>query len=90
MSAPVLNPPFRAEHLGSLKRPAELLKKRAEFEKGECTLEELREVEDRAIRSIIQVQREAGIKAITDGEFRRYVVDTAFMSQFVADEFRVA
>ena len=71
MSAPKLNPPFRADHIGSLKRPTELLKKRAEFESGQCSLEELKRVEDEAVKEIIKVQRDAGIKAITDGEFRR-------------------
>lgn len=74
MSAPTLklNPPFRAEQIGSLKRPTKLLEKRKEFDAGKCTPEELRVVEDEAIRQVIQVQREAGIKGITDGEFRRY------------------
>ncbi|EKM58757.1 uncharacterized protein PHACADRAFT_248829 [Phanerochaete carnosa HHB-10118-sp] len=68
-----INPPHRAEHLGSLKRPQDLLKKRGEFDAKECTAEELRAVEDEAIRAIVQMQREAGIKTITDGEFRRHM-----------------
>lgn len=71
MSAPRLNPPYRAEHIGSLKRPVQLLQKRDEFDKGQITQQELAAVEDKAIQNIVQVQREAGIKAITDGEFRR-------------------
>ena len=71
MSAPKLNPPYRADHIGSLKRPAELLKKRDEFEAGKATEAELKPVEDAAIKGIIEMQREAGIKAMTDGEFRR-------------------
>ena len=66
-----LHPPFRAEHLGSLKRPAYLLAKRTALDSKECTPEELRQVEDAAISAIVQVQRDAGIKSITDGEFRR-------------------
>ena len=74
MSAvPKLNPPFRAEHIGSLKRPVKLLQKRKELDDGRTTPEELKMVEDEAIRNIIQMQREAGIKSITDGEFRRCV-----------------
>lgn len=65
-------PPFRADHIGSLKRPAYLLQKRVNFDKNECTAEQLREVEDRAIQDIVQMQRDVGIKAITDGEFRRW------------------
>lgn len=68
-----LNPPFRAEHLGSLKRPQELLQKRALLDEKKITKEELKETEDVAIRNIVQMQREAGIKSITDGEFRRSV-----------------
>ncbi|KAI0333365.1 UROD/MetE-like protein [Cubamyces sp. BRFM 1775] len=68
-----LNPPFRAEHIGSLKRPLKLLQKRKELDDGKCTAEELRVVEDEAIRTIVQMQREVGIKSITDGEFRRHM-----------------
>lgn len=66
-----LNPPFRAEHLGSLKRPQYLLEKRSEFDNKKCTIEELKVVEDKAIAAVVQMQRETGIKTITDGEFRR-------------------
>jgi len=70
---PRLNPPFRADHIGSLKRPAFLLQKRKEFDEGKCTQEELQIVEDEAIRGIVKMQREVGIKAISDGEFRRHM-----------------
>ena len=73
MSGNKLFPPYRAEHIGSLKRPRELLDKRDLFEQGKVTSDELKPVEDKAITNIIQMQRQAGIKAITDGEFRRYV-----------------
>ena len=66
-----INPPHRAEHLGSLKRPETLLAKRVEFDDKKCTREDLKKVEDEAIREIVQMQREVGIKTITDGEFRR-------------------
>ena len=69
-----LHPPFRAEHLGSLKRPQYLLEKRNDLDDKKCTQEELTVVEDKAIAEIVQMQREAGIKTITDGEFRRCVV----------------
>ena len=70
-TTPKLNPPFRADHIGSLKRPAKLLQKRKELDDGKTTRAELKVVEDDAIRNIIQMQRETGIKSITDGEFRR-------------------
>ncbi|OCB90119.1 UROD/MetE-like protein [Sanghuangporus baumii] len=66
MPTPVLFPPYRAEHLGSLKRPAQLLQKRAAFEKGGCTNEDLKPIEDKAINAIVDMQREVGMKAITD------------------------
>lgn len=76
-AAPRLSPPFRADHIGSLKRPVALLQKRKESEEAKCTQEELRLVEDEAIRNIVQMQRDVGIKAITDGEFRRCVMCSA-------------
>ncbi|BGP57470.1 hypothetical protein JCM8202v2_005114 [Rhodotorula sphaerocarpa] len=72
MSCPC-NPPFRSEHIGSLKRPLELLAKRAEFDEGKCTREELKKVEDESIRKEVERQRSVGIKSITDGEFRRHM-----------------
>ena len=71
-----LSPPFRADHIGSLKRPVKLLEKRKAFDSKQCTQEELTTVEDEAIKVIVQIQREAGIKSITDGEFRRCVFCT--------------
>ncbi|KDQ63463.1 hypothetical protein JAAARDRAFT_169300 [Jaapia argillacea MUCL 33604] len=74
MTSPLkLAPPFRADHIGSLKRPADLLQKRAEFDGQKCTAEELRKVEDKAIIDIVEMQRQVGIKSITDGEFRRHM-----------------
>ncbi|GJE97271.1 UROD/MetE-like protein [Phanerochaete sordida] len=68
-----VNPPYRAEQLGSLKRPQFLLDKREEFDAGKCTAAELKVAEDEAIRDIVQMQRDVGIKSITDGEFRRHM-----------------
>ncbi|GAA6017841.1 hypothetical protein JCM11491_004641 [Sporobolomyces phaffii] len=66
-------PPFRCDHIGSLKRPLDLLAKRAEFDEGKVTREELRQVEDVAIKAEVERQRRAGIKSFTDGEFRRHM-----------------
>ncbi len=73
MSTPThhANPPFRAEHVGSLLRPAQVLQKRAEFTEGKCTAEELKAVQDAAIASVVKLQQEVGIRTITDGEMRR-------------------
>jgi methionine synthase II (cobalamin-independent) len=69
MAAP-RNPPFRAEHLGSLLRPADLLQKRAEFEAQKISYDELKPVEDAAVKKIVEVQESLGIHSITDGEYR--------------------
>ena len=64
-------PPFRAEHVGSLLRPAALLAARAEYEGGRITAGMLRETEDDYIRRVVVMQAELGLKGVTDGEFRR-------------------
>lgn len=64
-------PFFRADHVGSLLRPQSLLLARKEFTDGNLTREKLRQHEDAAIREAIILQEEVGLKAITDGEFRR-------------------
>ena len=63
--------PFRADHVGSLLRPAPLKEARAKREKGEITAEQLKQVEDREIEKIIKKQEDVGLKLATDGEFRR-------------------
>jgi 5-methyltetrahydropteroyltriglutamate--homocysteine methyltransferase len=64
-------PPFRADHVGSLLRPAALKQARAQREQGEITAAALKAVEDREIVGIIKRQEDIGLKAVTDGEFRR-------------------
>ena len=64
-------PPFRADHVGSLLRPPELLQARAERDAGRLSTEELRRVEDKAIQDVVRMQDEVGLLAVTDGEFRR-------------------
>ena len=64
-------PPFRADHVGSLLRSGPLKQARARRERGELTAGQLREVEDREIEKIIKKQEDIGLKAVTDGEFRR-------------------
>ena len=66
-----VNPPFRADHVGSLLRSAPLKEARAKREKGEITADQLKAVEDREIDAIIKKQEAAGLKSITDGEYRR-------------------
>jgi 5-methyltetrahydropteroyltriglutamate--homocysteine methyltransferase len=64
-------PPFRAEHIGSLLRPQDLLKERARFARGEIGQADLTAAEDKAICGVIRLQEELGFKFVTDGEFRR-------------------
>jgi len=64
-------PPFRAEVVGSLLRPHALLEARRQFKRGELPAEELRRIEDEAIRAVVKRQREIGLSVVTDGEFRR-------------------
>jgi 5-methyltetrahydropteroyltriglutamate--homocysteine methyltransferase len=64
-------PPFRADHVGSLLRPTALLEARERFAAGALDTDGLREVEDNAIRDAVAMQEEIGLQAATDGEFRR-------------------
>jgi methionine synthase II (cobalamin-independent) len=64
-------PPFRADHVGSLLRPPRLLRAREEHAAGAIGDEELRSIEDDAIREVVRMQEEVGLQSATDGEFRR-------------------
>jgi methionine synthase II (cobalamin-independent) len=64
-------PPFRADHVGSLLRPQELLDARERHARGEIDDAELSGVEDEAIREVVKLQEDAGLQSATDGEFRR-------------------
>ena len=66
-----IKPPFRADHVGSLLRPAALKKAREQRAKGEITPAQLKDIEDREIERVIRKQEEVGLQSITDGEFRR-------------------
>jgi 5-methyltetrahydropteroyltriglutamate--homocysteine methyltransferase len=74
-------PPFRADHVGSLLRPKYLLDARAGAARGELSRQQLREVEDRAIRDAIKLQEDVGLQSITDGEFRRTYFHIDFLEQ---------
>ncbi len=64
-------PPFRADHVGSLLRPAALKDARTQFAKGEIDDAALKAVEDSAIKDVVKKQEDVGLKLATDGEFRR-------------------
>src|SRR5436190_290082 len=65
--------PFRAEHIGSLLRPAALLAARREFDGGSLSAQALRDAEDRFIRDAVALQERVGLEVITDGEYRRVI-----------------
>jgi 5-methyltetrahydropteroyltriglutamate--homocysteine methyltransferase len=69
--APRETPPFRADHVGSLLRPPELLRAREDHAAGRIDAGELREIEDEAIRKVVRMQEEVGLRSATDGELRR-------------------
>jgi 5-methyltetrahydropteroyltriglutamate--homocysteine methyltransferase len=75
-------PPFRANHVGSLLRPPELMAAREKHQKGELGAAQLREVEDRCIRDAVKMQEEIGMQGVTDGEFRRNLWHADFLGQF--------
>src|SRR3954470_20738248 len=64
-------PPFRADHVGSLLRPKNLLDARSRFATGEIDADELRGIEDEAIADVVGLQADVGLRTATDGEFRR-------------------
>jgi 5-methyltetrahydropteroyltriglutamate--homocysteine methyltransferase len=73
--------PARYDHVGSFLRPDYLLQARAQKARGEITAAQLREVEDRAITAIVGFQQDVGMKAITDGEYRRTYFHIDFLDQ---------
>ena len=64
-------PPFRADHVGSLLRPPELLEAREDEKQGRISKADLRRIEDEAIREVVKKQEDLGLEGVTDGEFRR-------------------
>jgi hypothetical protein len=79
-SAAPRNPPFRAEHLGSLLRPEKLLNKRHAIQQKKDTEDGLQELEDEVIKAVVQVQTDAGFRAVSDGEYRRHMFWGTFVS----------
>ena len=79
-------PPFRADQVGSLLRPPALKEAREKRAKGQITPAELKAVEDREIERVIRMQEEVGLKAVTDGEFRRSWWHLDFLAGFAGAE----
>jgi 5-methyltetrahydropteroyltriglutamate--homocysteine methyltransferase len=79
--APRATPPFRADHVGSLLRPPDLLRARADHAAGTITAAQLRAAEDDAVRDAVRMQEEIGLRSATDGEFRRTEWHTDFIKR---------
>lgn len=77
-----MQPPFRADHVGSLLRPPELLEARSQHAAGEISDAALRAVEDESIRGAVRLQEDLGFQGITDGEYRRTMFHTDFLKRF--------
>ena len=73
--------PSRADHVGSFLRPRSVLEAREHRAAGNIDYSELRAIEDKAIAELVKWQESLGLKAITDGEFRRYFFHTDFLLQ---------
>jgi 5-methyltetrahydropteroyltriglutamate--homocysteine methyltransferase len=89
-------PPFRADHVGSLLRPAELLRSRDDAAAGRISDEELRAVEDGAVREAVRMQEEIGLQVATDGELRRgswhmdFIYQLSGVSRLADEKLKVA
>jgi methionine synthase II (cobalamin-independent) len=80
--AMTIKPPFRADHVGSLLRPAELREARVKTKAGAISAAQLQEIEDRCIRAAVAKQESLGLEAVTDGEYRRDFWHLDFLRQF--------
>jgi 5-methyltetrahydropteroyltriglutamate--homocysteine methyltransferase len=76
-----MKPPYRADQVGSLLRPVELASARKQWKQGALSAAKLKEIEDRSIREAVKKQEEIGLRAVTDGEFRRDWWHLDFLSQ---------
>ena len=79
--ADIKKAPFRADHVGSLLRPQELLQARERRQSGELSAAALRQIEDRCIRDVVKMQEDIGLQSITDGEYRRTIWHADFLRQ---------
>ena len=76
-----IKPPFRADHVGSLLRPRELLEAREKKRNGEISETELRQIEDNCICDVVKMQEDIGLEGITDGEYRRSLWHVDFLKK---------
>lgn len=81
---------YRADHVGSFLRPAEVLKTRAQVAKSDATPAELRQIEDKYVADVAKKQLDAGLRSVTDGEFRRAYFHLDFLKHLDGVEVRGA
>lgn len=84
------NPPFRADHVGSLLRPQRLHDARAQFKNGAIPREALTEIENECIQEAVTMQQNVGLKGVTDGEFRRRMWHYDFLTSLDGIDERAA
>jgi 5-methyltetrahydropteroyltriglutamate--homocysteine methyltransferase len=82
------SPPFRADHVGSYLRPERLRSARERFAAGHLPAQELHAIEDECIRDVVHAQDNVGLKAVTDGEFRRTFFHVDFLERLHGIEVR--
>ena len=66
-----VNPPYRADHVGSFLRSSKIVNARRFFQDNKITRAELTQIEDEEIAALVKLEIDNGLKAVTDGEFRR-------------------
>ncbi|KAI0202528.1 hypothetical protein F4808DRAFT_65299 [Astrocystis sublimbata] len=81
---------YRADQVGSLLRPKDLLAAREQSQEGKITAAQLRELEDKYIEDAVKKQQDVGLRAVTDGEFRRQWFHVDFLKHLSGIEERGA
>src|SRR4029450_13856357 len=76
-----VNPPFRADHVGSLLRPPALIEARQRQQAGAISKAELRQIEDTHIRDVVKKRQDVGLKRVAGGEFRRTFFHIDFLER---------
>ncbi|MFC3418526.1 5-methyltetrahydropteroyltriglutamate--homocysteine S-methyltransferase [Salinicoccus hispanicus] len=79
MTKTTVQAPFKADHVGSLLRPDSIHQARKDYAQDKISYAQLREIETEEITRIVDKQIEVGLKAVTDGEFRRRFWHTDFL-----------
>lgn len=77
-----MNAPYKYDIVGSFLRDKEIKQAREEFSLGKITLQQLEEVENKSIENLVNEEKTAGLKAVTDGEFRRAFLAFRFSMGF--------